>query len=167
VLELHADPLGADVRLLFTADPPDTLIVLAVLEGPDAVDEHWHRAVTAVESLAATIRAAGWPDDLGPEVEYADTAGLLAGLAPGHRVAVTQRAAAIRAATRLADLRAAQGRSLAELAGLTGLSEEALASMERDGLREVPVEELAAYVRALGGRLELTAILGGEHRILP
>jgi hypothetical protein len=39
--------------------------------------------------------------------------------------------------------------------------------MERDGLREVPVEEVAAYVRALGGRLELTAVLDGEHRIRP
>jgi hypothetical protein len=50
--------------------------------------------------------------------------------------------------------------SLADLSTETGISEQRLRDIEASGLRAAEVNEVAAYVRALGGRLTLTAKAG-------
>ncbi len=47
LLELRADPLGADIRILFAVEPPGTATLLAVLDGADAIScapRRGHRA---------------------------------------------------------------------------------------------------------------------------
>ena len=73
--------------------------------------------------------------------------------------ALRQRAAARAGADTISGLRRRRGLSLADLAAATGISEERLWVIEDGGLRVAQVREAVACVRALGGRLDLTADL--------
>ena len=88
---------------------------------------------------------------------FADSATFLSRFFPADTGAVAERAAVLAAAQSLAALR--NGMSLADLATETGISEERLRFIEAHGLRVAEVHEAVAYVRALGGRLTLTAEL--------
>ncbi len=163
LLELRADPLGRDVRLLLAIEPADTVTVLAVLDGEDAITEHWPQAVELAGDLLADIRAGAWPPEdarraADIEVAFADSATFLARFFPADTGAIAVRAAHLAAAQSLAGLRG--GMRLADLANQTGISEQRLRDIEARGLRAAEVHEAAAYVRALGGRLTLTAGLG-------
>jgi hypothetical protein len=48
----------------------------------------------------------------------------------------------------------------------TGIGEERLRFIEDGGLRAAEVQEAAAYVRALGGRLTLTAKIGESDPVV-
>jgi hypothetical protein len=61
LLELRADPLGGDIRLLFAMEPPDTVTVLAVLEGEGAVHVHRDKALSLASDLLIEIRSGEWP----------------------------------------------------------------------------------------------------------
>jgi phage shock protein A len=168
VLELQADPLGTDVRILFGTEPSDTITLLAVLEGEHAISEHRDAAIDLAADLLADIRRDGWSTVLsdtaesGPE--FADPAAFLAGCFPSQAGAVTQRAAVLARAVSLRGLRG--GRDLAEAARSTGMSEDRLRRIERHGMHGTTVGEAAAYVRGLGGRLELTVVIDGEPHVL-
>ena len=162
LLELRADPLGRDVRLLMAVEPADTVTLLAVLDGEDAITEHRAQAIELAGDLLTDIRAGDWPppDALNAadlEVTFADSATFLSRFFPADTGAVAERAAVLAAAQSLAALR--NGMSLADLATETGISEERLRFIEAHGLRVAEVHEAVAYVRALGGRLTLTAEL--------
>jgi hypothetical protein len=168
VLELHADPLGTDVRILFAIEPADTATLLAVLEGEAAISRHREQAIDLAGDLLTEIRDNGWPsgaDDTpagGPE--FADPAAFLAEHFPAEAAAVERRSATIAGAVSLRDLRGE--RDLAEMSQLTGIPEERLHRIDRKGLHAASVREAAAYVRAVGGRLEITVTIDGESRVL-
>ena len=63
LLELRADPLGRDVRLLLAVEPADTVTLLAVLDGEDAIAEHQAQAIELAGDLLTDIRAGDWPPD--------------------------------------------------------------------------------------------------------
>jgi hypothetical protein len=162
VLELRADALGRDVRLLLAIEPPDTVTVLAVLDGEDAIDEHRHQAIQLAGDLLTDIRAGDWPpadalDAADLEVTFADSATFRSRFFPTDSGAIAERAAVLGVAQTLAGLRSGNGMSLEDLASQTGISEERLRVIETRGLRVAEVHEAVAYVRALGGRLTLTA----------
>jgi phage shock protein A len=77
LLELRADPLGTDTRILFAVEPADTVTLLAVLDGPDAVGQYGAQAVRLAGELLTEIREQGWPDDL-DSAEIADADEFLA-----------------------------------------------------------------------------------------
>jgi hypothetical protein len=165
VLELRADALDRDVRLLMAVEPADTVTLLAALDGAAVVAEHYDQAVALASDLLSDIRAGDWPpaDALGPadlEVTFADAATFLARFFPADGDAIVRRAADLAVVQTLAELRAGRGVSLDDLAVETGISAERLQAIERDGLRVARVHEATAYVRALGGRLTVTADLG-------
>jgi phage shock protein A len=166
IRELHADPLGSSARLLFAAEPSDTIVLLAVLENAEAVEQHESAAIGAAADLLDQIRDGGWPpagDDAG--LEFADADQFLTRFFPEARADVVARAAALAELTDLAALREAQHLSIAELARRAGLRPGAAASAEAD-LLSAELADVAAYVRALGGTLRLTVGLEGEqHRI--
>ncbi len=169
VLELNADPLGAQVRMLFAIEPVDTVTLLTVLEGAAAIRNSADEAMRLAGELLAEVRAAGSPpaDDADDDWhEFACTAPFLEWLSADRAAAIAERAAALAAATSLAAERERRGMTLAALARATGMSGRRLAAIERDGLRSAAVFEVAAYVRALGGRLELAAVVDGERRDL-
>ena len=61
----------------------------------------------------------------------------------------------------LKDLREASGRTQAELAELAEMTQSALSRIERR--EDNPVNALRRYVEALGGRLEVVAVLGNKR----
>jgi hypothetical protein len=168
LLELRADPLGGDIRLLFAFEPPDAVTLLAVLEGEGAVRVHRETALGLAGDLLADIRAGQWPpaEPDGPgdvEVEFADPAAFLDRFFGGSSDTVTQRAAVRASGDTISGLRRQRGFSLADLAAATGISEERLWVIEDGGVRVAQVREAVACLRALGGRLDLAADLGDGH----
>jgi phage shock protein A len=164
VLELRADALGRDVRLLMAVEPADTVTLLAVLDSEDAITEHRAQAIELAGDLLTDIRAGDWPpadalDAADLAVTFADSATFLARFFPADTGAIVERAAVLAAAQTLAGLRSGAGISLADVATETGISEERLRFIEAHGLRAAEVHEAVGYVRAVGGRLTLTAEL--------
>jgi hypothetical protein len=166
IRELHADPLGSGARLLFAAEPADTIVLLTVLENAEAVDQHEDAAIDAAAGLLDQICEGGWPasgDE--PGLEFGDADEFLTRFFPEARAGVVTRAAALAGLTDLAALRAARQLSVAGLAGGAGLRPGVAAAAEAD-LQSAEIGAVAAYVRGLGGTLRLTVDLDGEqHRL--
>jgi hypothetical protein len=165
VLELRADALGRDVRLLLAVEPADAITLLAALDGEDAIAEHRAQAIELAGDLLADIRAGDWPpaDALSAAdlaVTFADAATFLGRFFPADGGAIAERAAGLAVAQSLAGLRNGIGMSLADLSVETGITEERLRIIEEGGLRVAQVYEAVAYVRALGGRLTFIAEFG-------
>jgi hypothetical protein len=156
LLELHADPLGSDTRILFAVEPADTLTLLAVLEGPEAVSRHGARAITLSGELLTEVREQGWPADV-DEVMLADPNEFLARFFPSDDGSIARRADVVAATTSLGTLRAAQHLTVDEVAVRSGLPRPRVEAIEREGLRTARVHEAVALARALGARLELPA----------
>lgn len=164
LLELRADPLGGDIRLLFAFEPADAAIILAVLEGEGAIRVYRDTALSLAGDLLADISTGKWPPSEpggagDVEVAFADSAAFLDRFFPGESGALRQRAPARASADTISGLRSRRGVSIADLAAATGISEERLWVIEDGGLRVAQVREAVACVRALGGRLDLTADL--------
>jgi len=157
LLEVRACQFAADVRLLCAVEPADTLTLLAVLEGEAAVSCHRARAIGLAGELLAEIRAEGWPAEIG-DVAFADTATFLQKSFPHLGSYISARSGELAAATTIAGLRRRRGLSLADIAAATGLSESALWKLETSDLRSARLDEVAVFVQALGGHLELTAV---------
>jgi len=83
VLELRANPLGSDVRILLAIEPADTVTLLAVLEGQEAVSQHGADAVKLASDLLTEIRTDGWPADI-DEVIFANSGAFLARFFPDN-----------------------------------------------------------------------------------
>jgi hypothetical protein len=173
LLELRVDPLATDIRILCAAEPSDTVTLLAAVEGTDAVAEHRDDAIKLAGDLLEELRAGGWPrtdvtEDAGTfPVTFSDTGAFLARYFPSSAAAVSDRATELAAATTLAALRRQRGVSLDDLAQRSGLAATRLRWLEDDRLRCAELGDVAAYVRALGGRLALAADLGdGQPRPL-
>jgi hypothetical protein len=176
LLELHADPLGTDARILFAIEPADTVTLLAVLDGPAAVSEHRHLAIKLAGELLAELRTAGWPQDEtdadgpgsgdGAELTFADPDAFLAAYFADSQAGVRRHSAALEAASTLQRLRHEQQLNLAELGGRTGLKTRELWRLETGELGSADVADVGAYVKALGGRLRVIAEFDGEQQIL-
>jgi phage shock protein A len=169
LLELRADALGADFRIIFAVAPADTLKLLAVLDGAAAISDHRDEAITLAGQLLTEIRERSWPpgetdDTETGEVCFDDAATLLAKLFPDRGTAIRARAAELAELGTFADLRRERDLSVADIAASTGLPEHRVWEIEHTGLRCVELHEAAAYVRALGGRLDLTATFGSGER---
>jgi DNA-binding XRE family transcriptional regulator len=154
LLELRADPLGSDIRILFATEPADTITLLAVLEGPEAASEHSGQAITLAGELLTEIRDDGWPADM-DEIALADSAEFLARFFPADEGGIARRAGVLAAMTSLARLRADLQLTIEEVAARSGLPRHRVAAIERDGLRTARVHEVVALARALGARLDL------------
>jgi len=173
LLELRVDPLGADIRILLAIEPADTVTLLAVLDGSAAVSEHRHQAIKLAGEMLAELRASGWPradagagDTSGAELTFAYMGVFLATYFPRCEAEVRRRSAQLAASSTLAALRRQHGASLDELAKRTGLSATALRRLEDDDLGSAELADIAAYVRALGGRLRVTAEFDGEQQVM-
>ncbi len=184
LLELRADPLGADVRILCAVEPPGTLTLLAALEGADAIRAHRERAIRLAGDLLAEIRAEDVPQDESPgvssdtapgELTFTGAAPFLARYfpdsggpdsdGPNSRGEVERRAAALAAATTLRALRRRHGLTFDDLQARTGMQAHQLWELETGGLRSARLSEVAAYLRALEETLTLqtgdgTAVIG-------
>jgi DNA-binding XRE family transcriptional regulator len=154
LLELRADPLGTDIRILFAEEPADTLTLLAVLEGPEAARQHGVQAITLAGDLLTEIRDEGWPADI-DEVVLADPGEFVAQFFPADDGSIARRADTLAAMTSLGRLRAEQRMTVDEVAARSGVPRHRVEAIERDGLRAAAVHEAVALARALGAQVEL------------
>lgn len=81
LLELQADVLGSEIRILLAVEPMDTVTLLAVLEGAEAINEHGAEAIELASDLLTEIREDGWPSDVG-EVLFEDASAFLRSFLP-------------------------------------------------------------------------------------
>jgi DNA-binding XRE family transcriptional regulator len=156
LLELRADPLGSDIRVLFGEEPADTVTLLAVLEGSEAVSQHGTEATRLAGDLLTEIRDEGWPTDIA-EVVLADPDDFVAQFFPADDGSIGRRADALAATTSFGRLRAERHMTVDEVAVRSGVPRHRVEAIERDGLRAAHVHEAVALARALGARLELPA----------
>ncbi|MGO8957664.1 MAG: PspA/IM30 family protein [Streptosporangiaceae bacterium] len=169
LLELRADPLGTDIRVLLAVEPAGTATLLAVLDSADAISDYRDEAISLAGLLLTEIRDGNWPppDTEGTEtgeVCFDDAGTLLTTMFPDRGAAIRARAAELAEISTLAALRRASELTIADLAASANLNEQRVWEIEHAGLRSVDVQEAAAYVRALGGRLDLTADFGPAGR---
>jgi phage shock protein A len=156
LLELRADPLGSDIRIMFAEEPAETVTLLAVLESPEAVSEHGAEAIRLASDLLTEIRDAGWPADL-DEIALGDSGAFVARLFPADDGSITRRARVLAVMVPFASLRAEQHMSIAELADRSGVAPHRIEAIEQKGLGTALVQEAVALSRALGAQLKLPA----------
>lgn len=95
LLELRADPPGSSIRILLAVEPADTVTLLAVLEGADAVSEHGADAVRLASELLTDIRQDSWPAADVDEVALEDSGAFLARFFPADDGSIPRRAAVL------------------------------------------------------------------------
>jgi phage shock protein A len=161
LLELRADPLGTDIRVLFAVEPADTVTLLAVLEGPQAIGEHGAEALRLASEMLTEIREHGWPADV-DSAELADPDAFLARYFPADDVGISRRAAVLASIVPLSRLRGDEGLSVSEVAARSGLPADRIVAIEDHGLRTARVHEAVALARALGARLDLPGRSGAR-----
>jgi hypothetical protein len=154
LLELYADPLGSDTRVLLALEPSDTVTLLAVLDSPEAVSDHGTEAIRLASELLTEIREGGWPADI-DEVALDDSRAFLARFFPADDGSIARRADVLATTVPFARLRVEQHVSIAELADRSGVDAHRIERIEREGLRTALVGEAVALARALGARLDL------------
>ncbi len=69
-------------------------------------------------------------------------------------------------AHRLAEMRQRMGLTQAEVAEIMHVRQERVSAIERAVVDAAELRTLAAYVKALGGRLEIIADFGGERLVI-
>ncbi|MER7733363.1 helix-turn-helix domain-containing protein [Streptomyces erythrochromogenes] len=91
------------------------------------------------------------------------------GFSPAERAEIDRGAAemiAVVRAHRLAEVRKRQHTTQVQVAEAMGVTQARVSRIENGELERSEVETLAAYVRALGGRLKIVAEFGDEQYLL-
>jgi DNA-binding XRE family transcriptional regulator len=155
---------GDDIRIIFAVEPPGTALLIAVLEGRDAVRERRREAVAASAELLRQAQAGQAPETAAHAFD--DARSFLGEFFPGRADEIEAGAAALVARNRartLAEQRTRLGLTQAQVAQRMGVRQERVSAIERAEPGSTEVRTLASYVEALGGRLEIIADLGDER----
>lgn len=157
--------------LLFAVEPRDTAVLLAWVEDPGQSLDDYQAVVRLAASRLAMARGAGAPPaaaSAGAFVAY-DAESFLDQFFPGEETEVEIGAAALVARHRahtLAEARQRMRLTQAQVASRMNVRQERVSAIERAEPGATEVRTLAAYVRALGGRLEIIADIDGERVVL-
>ncbi len=160
-------PGDSEIRILFAVEPAGAALLIAVLEGHEAIRSQYSEAVGLAADALRAVRAGQAPE--AAEHGYDDLAPFLQEFFPGQAAQLEAGAAALVAgshARTLAEQRARLGLTQAELAQRMGVPQERVSAIERAEPGATEVRTLASYVAALGGRLELVADFGAERVLL-
>jgi DNA-binding XRE family transcriptional regulator len=159
------------VGLLFVVEPQDTAVLVACVEDPDGPPAEYQDVLRVVTARLATAQAAGRPaPEVSPTafVSY-DAESFLDEFFPGEETEVEIGAGALVARNRAYTLAQARQRmrlTQAQVAERMNVRQERVSAIERAEPGATEVRTLAAYVSALGGRLEIIADIGGERIML-
>jgi phage shock protein A/DNA-binding XRE family transcriptional regulator len=168
LMELRPGPPGdSEIRILFAVEPPGAALLIAVLEGRQAVRNQHREAVMLSADVLQRAQAGQAPEAAAHA--YDDTQSFLEEFYPGNVGEVDLGAAALAARNRahtLAEQRARLGLTQAEVAQRMGVRQERVSAIERAEPGATEVRTLASYVEALGGRLEIVAEFGEERVLL-
>ena len=157
-------PDGGEIRIIFAVEPAGTALLIAVLEGRDAVRDQYREAVTLSADVLSQARAG-----LAPEAAargYDDPRSFLEEFYPGQAADVQAAAAAQVSENRartLAEQRIRLGFTQAEVAHRMGVRRERVSAIEQAEPGATKVRTLASYVEALGGRLDIIADFSGDR----
>jgi phage shock protein A/DNA-binding XRE family transcriptional regulator len=171
LLELRPGAPGApgdgEIRLIFAVQPPGTALLIAVIEGREAARDQYRDAVLLSGEVLLEARAgqAAQASVRG----YDDVRSFAGEFFPGQAAEIETGAAALAAKNRahtLAEQRTRLGLTQTEVAERMGIPREQVAAIERADPGTTDVRTLAAYVAALGGRLEITADFAGDRILL-
>ncbi len=160
-------PGDSGIRILFAVEPPGTALLIAVLEGQDAVRDDYLEAVWLSAEVLQRVRAGQAPEAVAHA--FAGTRSFLEEFFPGQADEVMRSAAALIAANRprpLAEQRTRLGLTQAQVARRMGVRQERVSAIERAELGATEVRTLASYVEALGGRLDIVANFGRDRIVL-
>jgi DNA-binding XRE family transcriptional regulator len=157
-------PDDARAGLLFAVEPPDTAVLVAWVDDPRGPADHYR---DVIELAAGRLPPAGTssPADF---FSY-NAESLLDEFFPGEGAEVEVGAGVLVArdhAHTLAEARQRMRLTQAQVAGRMNVRQERVSAIERAEPGATEVRTLAAYVRALGGRLEIVADVGGERIVL-
>ena len=157
-------PDGTEIRIIFAVEPPGTALLIAVLEGREAVRDQYAEAVTLSADVLRQARAGQAPEAAAHG--YDDPRLFLEEFHPGQAAEVQAAAAALVSRNRartLAEQRTRLGFTQAEVAQRMGVRQERVSAIERAEPGATEVRTLAGYIEALGGRLEIIADFSGDR----
>ena len=164
-------PDGARAGLLFAVDPPGTAVLVGWVEDRGGPAESY-REMLQVAAGRLEQAHSGRPPDATPApavfVSYS-TESFLDEFFPGEETEVEIGAGVLMARNRahtLAEARQRMRLTQAQVAERMNVRQERVSAIERAEPGATEVRTLAAYVRALGGRLEIIADIGGERIVL-
>jgi DNA-binding XRE family transcriptional regulator len=173
---------SAEVRLLFIVDPYRHAVFLVAGDKPGKRPERSQPAIRQAEeayrdylSSARTTMSQpprGGPAAAprgGPAARSWDDLAVDSGFSPAERRQIRTGADRLIAEVRVrrvAGIRRRQHVSQAEIAAVLGVSQATVARIEKGQLARGDVEPLAAYVKALGGKLKIVADFGDESYVL-
>ena len=161
-------PDSARVRLLFVVEPQDTAILVARIEDPGRSPDQYQEVVPVALARLAMAQSGGPPDAAASPAVFLsyDSESFLDEFFPGAETEVEIGAAALVARHRAHTLAQARQRmrlTQAQVARRMNVRQERVSAIERAEPGATEVRTLAAYVGALGGRLEIIADIGGER----
>jgi DNA-binding XRE family transcriptional regulator len=160
-------PGDSGIRILFAVEPPGTALLIAVLEGQDAVRDDYPEAVWLSAEVLQRVRAGQAPEAVAHA--FAGTRSFLEEFFPGQTDEVMRSATALIAANRprpLAGQRTRLGLTQAQVARRMGVRQERVSAIERAEPGATEIRTLASYVEALGGRLDIVADFGRDRIVL-
>jgi DNA-binding XRE family transcriptional regulator len=161
-------PDDVAVALLFVAEPADTAVMVAWVDGPGGTLAEYQEVIPVAAGRLAAARSAPPTASVAEFVAY-DTESFLDEFFPGAETEVEVGAAALAARSRahaLAEVRQRMGLSQTQMAMRMNIRQERVAAIERAEPGATEVRTLAAYVQALGGTLEIIASIGDERIVL-
>jgi DNA-binding XRE family transcriptional regulator len=166
MMELRPGAPG-DVRvgLLFVVESHETAIVLTRIGEPCLSSAEYQEAIRTAAARLAGAQPARPPACPASFTSYSPES-FLDEFFPGAETEVEIAAGALVARSRahtLAEARQRLGLTQAQVARRMNVRQERVSAIERAEPGATEVRTLAAYVRALGGNLEVIADIGGQH----
>jgi hypothetical protein len=162
-------PDNVRVALLFVVEPQDTAVLLAGVKNPGTSPDEHHEVMRIAAVRLAIARSARLPAASPVEFISYDAESFLDEYFPGEETEVEIGAGALVARNRAYTLATARQRmrlTQAQVAERMNVRQERVSAIERAEPGATEVRTLAAYVRALGGRLEIIADIGGDRIML-
>ena len=157
--------------LLFAVEPGDTAVLLAWVEDPGGSPSGYREVIRTAAARLAAARSAGPPAGAASPAAFVsyDAESFLHEFFPGEEAEVESGAGALADRSRahtLAEARQRMRLTQAQVAERMNVRQERVSAIERAEPGATEVRTLAAYVRALGGRLEIVAGIGDERIVL-
>jgi NAD(P)-dependent dehydrogenase (short-subunit alcohol dehydrogenase family)/phage shock protein A/DNA-binding XRE family transcriptional regulator len=164
-------PGNARVGLLFVIDRPDTVVLVERVRDPGGPAANYREATQVAAARLALARQSRAAGQEAPAAAFisCDAESFIDEFFPGVGPEVELAADVLLARNRAHTLRQARkriGLTQAQVAERMNLRQERVSAIERADPGATEVRTLAAYVRALGGRLEIVADLGAERIVL-
>ena len=162
-------PYDEGVDLLFLVEPQDTAVLLAYVADPGGSRDEYRAVLPAATARLEALRAVQPPGPSPAGFTSYDQESFLDEFFPGEETEVEIGANTLVARNRahtLAEAREEMRLTQAHVAERMQARLDRVAAIESAEPGATEVRTLAAYVRALGGRLEIVAHIGGERIIL-